>query len=74
MDELQHRMDIDSVFSSVFPHHNANELVFAPKNFDCLRSMIKAHDESCGRFTDYSLKYVRHLVHTCETETPEMVA
>lgn len=74
MDELQHRMDIDAVFGNVFPHHNSNELVFAPKNFDCLREMIKAHDDACGRFTDYSLKYVRHLVHTCETESAEMVA
>lgn len=67
-------MNIDAVFSSVFPHHNANDLVFKPTNFDCLRSMISAHDEACGRFSDYSLKYVRHLVHTCETESEEMIA
>ena len=32
------------------------------------------HDQHCGRFSDYSLKYVKNLVHTCETETSETIA
>lgn len=67
-------MDEDAVFASVFPHHKDIELVVQPRNFDCLRYMMKAHDDNCGAFSDYSLKFVKHLVHTCETETSEVVA
>lgn len=73
MDELYHRMSEDSVFLSVFPHHRNIDLVAQPTEFDCLRYMIAVHDENCGRFSDYSLKYVKHLVHTCETETETMI-
>jgi hypothetical protein len=67
-------MNSDEIFKNVFPHHaEVNDLVVQPDNFDCLRSLISVHDEFCGKFDDYSLKYIKHLVHTCETETPEMV-
>lgn len=69
MAEIQLRMNADSVFKNVFPHHATmnEELVVVPQNFDCLRYLMSVHDEHCGRFDDYSLKYVKHLVHTCET-------
>jgi legumain len=67
MDEIQKRMDSDKIFNQVFASHANEELVFTPQNFDCLRYLIGVHDESCGKFDDYSLKYVRHLVHACET-------
>lgn len=73
IDEVQHRMNEESVFLSVFPHHQSNELVSQPTDFDCLRYLVEVHDASCGKFSDYSLKYVKHLAHTCETESAEMV-
>lgn len=68
-------MNEDAVFLNVFPHHQnmANDLFVQPIDFDCLRFLVTVHDENCGRFSDYSLKYVKHLAHACETETPEMV-
>lgn len=44
-------------------------MVITPTDYDCLRRLMELHEEHCGRFDDYSLKYVRHLVHACETES-----
>lgn len=30
-------------------------------------------ENSCGKFSDYSLKYVKHLVHVCENQDAEGV-
>lgn len=70
MAEIQHRMDVDAFFGDVFSHHDANEMVVQPEDFDCFRFMMNNYEESCGKFSDYSLKYVKHLVHACETESP----
>ena len=66
-------MDEELVFLTVFPDQFSIDLVAQPTKFDCLRSMIETHDANCGRFSDYSLKFVKHLVHTCETETDAVV-
>merc|ERR1711964_730257 len=34
--------------------------------FDCHRAAHSAFEEACGKFTDYSLKYVRSLSNLCE--------
>lgn len=74
MDELESRMEADNLFSTVFAHHaQVNELTSQPHNFECLRFLMGVHDMHCGRFDDYSLKYVRHLAHECETLAPEMI-
>lgn len=72
--ELKHRENENFVFASVFADQEGIELIAQPTKFDCLRSMIRVHDETCGRFSDYSLKFVKHLVHTCETESEEGIA
>ena len=69
VNELQSRMESDSLFKDLFPNHVSNEMEVSPKDFDCLRFLMSTHDSFCGRFDDYSLKYVKHLVHTCETES-----
>lgn len=70
MEELEHRMAADNLFSTLFAHHVESEMVVQPEDFDCLRFMIDNYEASCERFSDYSLKYVKHLVHTCEVATP----
>ena len=59
-------MFVDELFSSNFPDHQSNEMTSQPEDFDCLRYMIDTTEASCGRFSDYSLKYVKNLVHICE--------
>lgn len=66
--EVESRMEADYRFSSFFDHAGV-ALVSQPEDFDCLRFMMNTYEENCGRFTDYSLKYVKHLVHVCETES-----
>ena len=44
-----------------------------PTDFNCLRYLVDTHDEFCTPFEDYSLKYVKYLVNTCETETQDEV-
>ena len=43
------------------------ELKILPTDFDCLKELIETHDTHCGKFDDYSLKYVKHIVQACET-------
>jgi hypothetical protein len=43
-------------------------------DFDCLRFLVNVHNDSCGNFEDYSLQYVKYLVHTCETESVEVIS
>ena len=71
--ELQHRMFEDNLFKAVFPNHANEVMVAQPTDFDCLRFLVDTHDEFCGRFSDYSLKHAKHLVHACETQAPELI-
>ena len=68
-DEIEHRMFVDNLFST-FPSSQTNELVTDISDYYCLRFMIDSTEQSCGRFSDYSLKYVKNLVHICETSSP----
>jgi len=38
----------------------------APEHFDCLKESMSGIEDHCGRFDDYSLKYVRTVVNLCE--------
>ena len=49
-------------------------MVVVPTDFDCLRDMYYAYETHCKRFEDFSLKFVKHLVHTCETESQKQIA
>ena len=64
-------MFVDALFSEAFPKHFGKdadevELTVQPEDFECLRFMMDVTEENCGKFSDYSLKYVKHLVHVCE--------
>jgi legumain len=37
-----------------------------PRSFECIKTVMSAHDNSCGKFDDYSLQYVKYIVHACE--------
>ena len=39
---------------------------YVPKDFDCLRSMVATYEDNCGKFDDYSRKFIRYLVRECE--------
>jgi len=41
-----------------------------PRNFGCLKDTISRVEASCGRFDDYSLKWVYTLVNMCEEGVP----
>jgi len=47
--------------------HSLMEQRKVPVDFDCLKESVAAYNEACGRFTDYSLKYVYVLVNMCES-------
>jgi len=44
-------------------------MVVEPTDFDCLRKLCYTYEMACKPFEDYSLKYVKHFVHACETES-----
>ena len=68
--EIAHRQYYDTLFATLFGDSaNAPE---TPQDFDCLRKMVESVEDSCGRFSSYSLKYVRSLANMCDTQ-PEKV-
>ena len=70
--ELENRIKVDKVFSSVFEVSNDVESM-VPQQYDCLRFMMSVFEEACGHFDDYSLKHVKYLANHCETATPEEI-
>ena len=62
-------MESDRLFMDLFPQHESVDMTAIPKDFDCLRFLMDTHDTFCGRFDDYSLKYVKHFVQACESES-----
>ena len=72
-DEIDHRMFVDKLFAEAFPKHfgpdaDLVELTVQPKDYECLRFLMENTENNCGKFSDYSLKYVKHLVHVCENQ------
>jgi len=70
--EINDRMRADHVFESFVGNSLEGDIedgtMFpAPRNFDCLKSMVNLYEEHCGKFTDYALKYIKYLVKECET-------
>ena len=69
--ELDHRKFIDGVFRENFGEMaNAPE---TPQNFDCLRMLLSELEETCGEWSDYSLKYVRKVANACDTMTEDQI-
>jgi len=73
-DELAHRaladLYMDSIVQRVAGDAVQKDLLKsikqAPQNFECLKSAITSVESQCGKFSDYSLKYVYLLVNMCE--------
>jgi legumain len=73
--ELQHRVDMDIAFmklaESIAATSAEAETLFyssSPTGIacgPCCPAVIEGYEKTCGRFSDYSLKYARVLVNTC---------
>jgi hypothetical protein len=69
-EELTKRMKVDHVFEAFSGKQlSADETFPLPRNFGCLRATMNTYEAHCGRFDDYSLKYVKYLVKSCESES-----
>ena len=80
MKQLNHMMMADEVFSSFLdrPAHSLHQCrhfaadgttcldEWVPRDFDCLRTLIKSYEDNCGKFNDYSRRYIKYLVRECE--------
>ena len=69
--ELQHREFVDSLFLQFETPANVPD---TPQDFDCLRMMVGGVEEMCGKWSAYSLKYVRKLANICDTSSTEQVS
>jgi hypothetical protein len=63
--KADHVFDLFAASTGVNTAIENNEKVL-PRNFECLKKVIEAHDSTCGRFDDYSLQYIKYIVHACE--------
>jgi len=65
--EINDRMRADHVFEDFAGVLSDDQKFPLPKDFDCLKNMMKVYEEECGKFSDYALKYIKYLVKECET-------
>jgi len=75
--EVAGRVHADEVFGKIATLMDPRQEIQAyisetkalpPRNFRCLRSAVDFFESKCGKFTEYSLKYVRVLNNLCEME------
>jgi len=72
--ELAHRALVDSFTDSIvqnvvgigYKKDRLKRVRHAPRDFNCLKGAVAGVEQSCGRFDDYSLKYVYLLANMCE--------
>jgi len=73
-EELNHRAVAD-LFSDSILHRltgsgaekeRLKRIRSLPRDFDCLKAAVAAVETRCGKFDDYSLKYIYQLVNVCE--------
>jgi len=68
--EITRRMRVDHTFETFAESHGLQAgAVVLPTNFDCLKTMMKTYDSTCGKMEDYSLQYVKYFVQACEQLT-----
>ena len=79
MKQLNHMMMVDEVFSE-FVDSSAHDInhcrfkkedgqcgdIFIPKDYECLRGFVDVFESHCGKFTDYSRRFIKYLVRECE--------
>jgi hypothetical protein len=68
-EEINHRMKVDHIFEKFAGSLNDEQEFPLPRDFDCLRGLINHYEETCGKFSDYGLKYVKYLVKECENKS-----
>lgn len=70
---VAHRVYFDNLFDAIYPDFDYMDTITQPEDYDCLRFMVNVTEAHCGRLDDYTLKFVKRLVHTCETGNPEEI-
>lgn len=68
-------MKTDHVFKDFAPKRMASSKMLRdeqptgvlPRNFECLRKLVRAYESKCGVLREYALKYVKLLVEACES-------
>lgn len=65
--EINDRMRADHVFEDFAGVLTDDQKFPLPRDFDCLKNMMRIYEEECGKFSDYALKYIKYLVKECET-------
>jgi hypothetical protein len=53
--EVTKRMRTDHVFEAFAPQGLQAGTPILPRNFDCLKTLMKSYDKECGKMDDYSL-------------------
>mmetsp|Transcript_38535 Transcript_38535/g.28388 ORF Transcript_38535/g.28388 Transcript_38535/m.28388 type:complete len:108 (-) Transcript_38535:35-358(-) len=69
IEELSARMRADRVIEAFLERPmDEVEATPLPRNFSCLKQLVATYEQSCGKFSEYSLEHVKYLVYACEVE------
>jgi len=65
-EEIKSIEKFDSTFSGLSKMFNLDVTASTGIiDFDCLKTRVAMHEEVCGKFSDYGLKYVKYISLTC---------
>ena len=69
--EINHRMKIDTVFDEFKQKLDLkDDDNHVPTDTSCLKAAVDVFENKCGKFSDYSLKYVKEISKACEKDMP----
>jgi len=65
-EEIASIQKYDNTFTKIAEQFNLNTNAKVKDiDFACLKQRVALYEELCGKFSDYGLKYVRHIHYTC---------
>ena len=66
LQEVDEINTLDSIFNSMEDQLNLDvDRGVSEIDFDCLKQRMSMYEELCGKLSDYGLKYVNHIYHSC---------
>lgn len=71
-EEIMMRKTFDSIFTEIKPLHEDKPIAL-DTDFDCYKNLINFFERTCGKFTEYGMKYMRSFYDICAHKTEAIV-
>lgn len=66
-EEILSRKTFDDIFANIRVHHE-NVAMAKDTDFDCYKNIINYFEATCGKFSEYGMKYMRSFYDVCQNK------